>query len=114
MKLATEHPLRDDPAAESDDAPNPDCPDCGRKMILCWSARVVCLTCNESNKRRFAVEDFNRAFGFDMADDGSGLHAMANYARMMGRAELADKLSAASKPLTAKPEAVPSAAAGNN
>ena len=114
MKLATEHPLRDDPQAESGDEPNPNCQDCGRRTTICWPGGPVCLTCDEANKRKWAVEDFNRAFGFDMAVEGANFHAMAKYARMMGRAELADKLSAASKPLTAKPETVFPAAARNN
>ena len=114
------HPLRDDPAAESDDAPNPDCPDCGRKMIVCWPSNLVCLTCNARNAAELVlIEKFNAIFGNHIYGGRVGmLDDRARYAAIFNSAELAKEIcahiefyapktiSAASKPLTAKPETV--------
>ena len=83
-------------------------------MIVCWPAKPTCLTCRDASARRFAVEDFNFAFGHDIKlEDTTNFHAMASYARMRGRADLADKLSAAgNKPVDCLTQTVSGAGGG--
>ena len=42
-----EHPLKSDPVAGRNDEPNPNCLDCGRRLVVCWPSRLVCLSCAE-------------------------------------------------------------------
>ena len=92
MSREIEHPLRE-PAAEL--ASNPaNCPDCGRVMVMCWTATPKCLTCSERIKFEYAlIEKFNEIFGSHIYGERVGmLDDRARYAEIFGSPEIAKEI----------------------
>ena len=94
MSREIEHPLRE-PVTEISANPA-NCPECGRVMVMCWTATPKCLTCSERIKFEYAlIEKFNEIFGSHIYGERVGmLDNRARYATIFGNPELANEIYA--------------------